>query len=131
MKRFAFNLKTALGLLFVLFILGSCEQEPKSWQLLNSIQLDDVHPIGLAHTPDGLWLSDGDHNRLVRIDSQGNIVQRIDSLERPMHIWADGYELLIPLYGNDQVLRWKEEIVKSIAFSDSLDAPAGVYRKGT
>ncbi|MFC7356658.1 NHL repeat-containing protein [Jejudonia soesokkakensis] len=111
-------------------MLFSCKEEPKSWQHSKTILVEGVNPIGIAHTPNGIWLSDGDHNRVVRIDENGNVEESIDSLDRPMHISSDGYEISIPQYGNDVILRWKENIVKEMAIEDSLDAPAGIWRTG-
>ncbi len=121
--------KSILAALTVL-IFFSCKEHPKSWQLSQMLEIEGVNSIGITHRSDGIWLSDGDHHRVVRIDENGEITETIDSLDRPMHIATNGDELLIPQYGNDEVLRWKENVVKIIAISDSLDAPAGVWRDG-
>ena len=121
---------------YILFILAavslsSCQEKDKNWQLTERVELDGVNPIGIASSPDGIWLSDGDHNRVVRINKEGAVVQSLDELARPMHISDNGWELLIPEYGNDQVLRGKENVVKVVAVSDSLDAPAAAWTHGT
>lgn len=106
----------------------SCTQttKNKSWQHLKTINLDGINPIGIASTNDGLWLSDGDHNRLVLIDKEGAIVKTIDSLERPMHITSTERELLVPQYGNDQIAIIEGNNHKNLILNDSLDAPAGI-----
>ena len=115
------------------FTLFSCKQEekPKSWQLSQTIITEGVNPIGIAHSAEGIWLSDGDHNRVVLIDENGKVRKTIDSLDRPMHISSENSEVVIPQYGNDQIMRWKEDVVNIMAIEDSLDAPAGVWRRGT
>jgi hypothetical protein len=123
-------MKNSLVLLLVAFILFSCEEAPKSWQHSKTITVEGVNPIGITHTPDGIWLSDGDHNRVVKIDDKGNIKQSIDSLDRPMHISSDGNEIAIPQYGNDVILRWKENVGTEMIIKDSLDAPAGIWTTG-
>ena len=107
------------------------EEKPKSWQLNHTITTQGVNPIGIAHSPEGIWLSDGDHNRVVLIDENGKVRRSIDSLDRPMHISSENNEVVIPQYGNDEIIRWKENVVKIMAIEDSLDAPAGVWRTGT
>ncbi len=103
------------------------------WVHVENIKLDGVNPIGIAQGENGLWLSDGDHNRVVLIDAQGSLIKSVDSLDRPMHIDHSNNLLYIPQYGNDWVIEYDytfEEfplpvILRSV---DSLDAPAGVSR---
>ena len=114
-----------LGLLFVV----SCkekEQLPKEWVFAKTIQLDGVNPIGITELNGKLWLSDGDHNRLVQIDAEGKIEQTVDSLERPMHIDANGETIFIPQYGADNIATLKTGVLGALTLKDSLDAPAGV-----
>lgn len=118
--------------IIVLFVgLGflSCKEEQKemSWQHTKVIALDGVHPIGIAQGKTGLWLSDGDKNRVVLINQEGSIEQTIDSLDRPMHIDATGDVLMIPQYGNDEVIIIEDNGSQfPVRIKDSLDAPAGV-----
>jgi DNA-binding beta-propeller fold protein YncE len=101
-----------------------------AWRLFRSVQLDSVNPIGLAFTDEGLWLSDGDRNRLVLIDGEGNKVRTIDSLDRPMHIESLENVLYVPLYGDDVIARIAKKAVLAMPLADSLDAPAGVSAYG-
>lgn len=124
------NIYTALA--FVLLL--SCaekEEVAKNWQLTKAISITGVNAIGMAVTSEGIWLSDGDHNRLVLIDAEGKTIRTIDSLDRPMHIDGDDTYLYIPQYGNDEVMQYyysdPNHILPEILFpSDSLDAPAGI-----
>lgn len=125
-------MKNIYNLVFLAFIAASCTtgEKEQTWQLSETIELEGINPIGIASSSDGIWLSDGDHNRVVLIDEQGKTLKTIDSLERPMHIATVGDEIIIPQYGNDEVVRFRENIKTVITTQDSLDAPAGVDVRG-
>ncbi|MEP0264902.1 NHL repeat-containing protein [Dokdonia sp.] len=106
------------------------EELPKSWQLSKTIDIDGINPIGMTITDDGLWLSDGDHNRLVLIDREGKTQRTIDSLERPMHIASEGKTLFVPQYGNDEIAVIGDPSMQILPLTDSLDAPAGISSYG-
>lgn len=122
---------------FVIVILASavflsCKEVSKEmeWQHSNTITLDGVRPIGIAQSNTGLWLSDGDKNRVVLINQEGDIERVVDSLDRPMHIDAAGDVLMIPQYGNDEVIMINNGAQTPVRIKGSLDAPAGVSFKG-
>ena len=112
--------------LLLAMVFSSCETKPKEWAFKEVIKLNGVNPIGLANANGELWLSDGDHNRLVHIDKKGNILKTIDSLDRPMHIDASGDVLFIPQYGNDKIETYDKKGRFELQIKDSLDAPAGI-----
>ncbi|MFC4635975.1 NHL repeat-containing protein [Dokdonia ponticola] len=114
--------------LALVFLLSCAEKEEvaKNWQLTKAIPITGVNAIGMAVTSEGIWLSDGDHNRLVLIDDEGKTIRTIDSLDRPMHIGNEGDVLLVPQYGNDEVSIFDQGQKKALVLTDSLDAPAGV-----
>jgi len=115
-------------IIILIAMFGSCggSKEETSWQLVRSIPLDSINPIGLTFTQEGLWLSDGDRNRLVLVDNDGKIIRKIDSLERPMHISSMGNTIYVPLYGNDLIARITGQAILTMPLKDSLDAPAGI-----
>lgn len=115
-----------------LLILVACGEEPKQeeWTLQETLVLEKVNPIGLAASDEGIWLSDGDRNRLVLLDEKGRVIRAVDSLDRPMHIDAQGKELFIPTYGNDRINLLKDGNLSNFVLKDSLDAPAGVAVSG-
>tara|TARA_Y100000815_G_scaffold275787_1_gene317648 strand:+ start:8681 stop:9451 length:771 start_codon:yes stop_codon:yes gene_type:complete len=109
-------------------LLTSCTKE-RTWQLESSKKIEGVNAIGLAADGDDLWLSDGDHNRLVKISTAGEILETIDSLERPMHISISEKGVFVPEYGKDTIEIFKEDQRDFVKLTDSLDAPAGVWVK--
>ncbi|MEM9000155.1 MAG: hypothetical protein AAGB24_07805 [Bacteroidota bacterium] len=119
--------------IFVLFIglAGlSCQQNEtqREWVYHKSIHLAGINPIGIASRDGELWLSDGDHNRLVQIDIAGHILKTIDSLDRPMHIDADEENLYIPEYGIDSIVSFHlpdHSLFRKSVFAN-LDAPAAI-----
>ena len=117
----------AIGYIMMsIILLTSCKEEtPKKWVLSKEIKIEGVNPIGITIQKNKIWLSDGDHNRLVQIDDEGTILDTINGLERPMHIDATDTQLFVPEYGSD-FIRIVENNTKSILqIPDSLDAPAG------
>lgn len=125
---------TVLVLGFVL--LGSCKKDiPKEWVYQKTIPLDGVNPIGIAAIDGTIWLSDGDHNRIVKVYKDGIVEVVIDSLDRPMHIDSHYNLVYVPQYGNDKVELFypKDNLVdadrfkrEEVAINDSLDAPSSV-----
>jgi len=117
--------------LLLALVFSSCETKPKEWAFKEVIKLNGVNPIGLANANGDLWLSDGDHNRLVQIDKKGHILKTIDSLDRPMHIDFSEGILFVPQYGNDEIFNYNpSDPLSQLPIlkypKDSLDAPASV-----
>ncbi|NNK10395.1 MAG: hypothetical protein HKP08_03540 [Flavobacteriaceae bacterium] len=115
------------------FILGAClgvDDSKRQWTFESSLQLDGVNPIGITETEGAIWLSDGDHNRLVSLDMAGNITEEIDEMDRPMHLSSEEGILYVPQYGNDEIIKIDKDRVTALLLGDSLDAPAAVDVKG-
>lgn len=131
-RRERYTMKTIYTGVLLAVLLISCTQEPKimDWQLAKTVELDGINPIGIAQDTDGIWLSDGDHHRIVQIKDNGEVLQSVDSLDRPMHIAAQGGKVFIPQYGNDQILIRDIHTAIPLVVGDSLDAPAGVAVDG-
>jgi hypothetical protein len=109
-----------------LFMLASCQDQPQQWVYIETIRLDDVAPIGMIAVGDNFWISDVEHDRLVKIDRDGNILQEINGLIRPMHIGQSDKNIYIPQFGGDNVVIWDGTNLDPVIFSDSLDSPGGV-----
>ncbi len=111
--------------LATLFFFSCKDEMPKEWVLNQQLKIEGVNPIGITEFNNAIWLSDGDHNRLVRIDASGKIVETIDGFERPMHIDSDDTQIYVPEYGSDAVINVKGTERTMLQITDSLDAPAG------
>lgn len=122
-----------ISILVLVFILSGCsekESAQKQWTYSRTVVLNGVNPIGITQMGEELWLSDGDHNRVVAIQDDGAIRKTIDSLERPMHLSSDQQTLFIPQYGNDQIESVENGQRKVMVIRDSLDAPAAIDVSG-
>tara|TARA_R110002126_G_scaffold132750_3_gene276742 strand:- start:280 stop:1113 length:834 start_codon:yes stop_codon:yes gene_type:complete len=122
-------MRKSICVLIVLVFAFACKEKapvPKEWVLSRTLQTDGVNPIGLTQVNGAIWLSDGDHNRLVKIDTDGKITETVDSLDRPMHIDAIKETIFIPQYGKDVIETVDKKGRFIMQVSESLDAPAGV-----
>ncbi|MBF4986401.1 hypothetical protein FNJ87_19530, partial [Nonlabens mediterrranea] len=67
----------------------SCKEKniaSQEWHFEKNIPLDGINPIGIAMDGNDIFLSDGDHNRVVKINEDGNMLFEMPGFERPMHI---------------------------------------------
>ncbi len=127
-------MKNLYILILAAFVITSCKEKETAtqvqWVHTKTIALEGIHPIGIALGENALWLSDGDHKRVVQVDYEGKFLKSIDSLDRPMHIASENKALYIPQYGSDEILRVVSSAKSPVTLTDSLDAPAGVSVRG-
>lgn len=114
----------------------------QDWQFEKVIDLDGINPIGIAMDGNDIFLSDGDHNRIVKVAEDGSILFEMEGFERPMHIdfgEAD-FEitdkvttsllkeraLFVPEYGRDSIAVIRDHKRDYLVLQDSLDAPAAI-----
>lgn len=113
--------------LLCLLILSNCSQPVHyEWKYEKTIALDSISPVGLIISANGFWISDSDHNRLVKTDFEGNVLEIIDGLERPMHLAFFENTLYIPEYSSDTIRTWKDGKMSFIPLPEAPDAPAGI-----
>lgn len=139
------KMRVFISLIAAAAVMVSCKEKPavpQEWQFEKNIALDGVNPIGIAMDGNDIYLSDGDHNRVVQVSEDGTIRSQIDSLERPMHIafGAASFEitdktttsmlkeraLFVPEYGRDSIAVLRDNKVDYLVLKDSLDAPAAI-----
>ncbi len=121
------NIKNIIGLLCLSLFAFSCAVDKgPQWVQTETIELDSIKPIGITEMNAFLWLTDGDNNQLVQMDSTGKVVRIHENFDRPMHLSNDGENLLIPEYGKDRITIMERDARDSVSMVDSLDAPAGV-----
>ena len=118
--------KIILAILWVgtILLLG-CPHSSK-WTYQNKFFLTDISPIGIAADGDFLWLSDVAGNQLIKIDTEGNILQEHKSVQRPMHIAIFQSKLYVPEFEKDTISIIDDEGRQSLQLGNSLDAPAAV-----
>lgn len=123
----------------------SCKEKniaPQEWHFEKNIPLDGINPIGIAMDGNDIFLSDGDHNRVVKINEDGNILSEMPGFERPMHIEFGEADfeitdkvttsllkeraLFIPEYGRDSIAVMRDNKLDYLVLQDSLDAPAAI-----
>ncbi|OUS15760.1 hypothetical protein A9Q93_06320 [Nonlabens dokdonensis] len=138
MKKFLYLIPIVIGII-------SCEEKetmPQEWQFEKVVELDGVNPIGVALDGNDIFLSDGDHNRIVKVDLDGEILFSMENFERPMHIDFGEADmeitdkistsilkeraLFIPEYGRDSIAIMRDNKRDYLIINDSLDAPAGI-----
>ncbi len=119
-----------------LMLLGCKENQEQSvtqdvapeWEFSRIITVERVNPIGITTYDNTFILSDGDHNRIVYVDSIGAILREIHGFDRPMHIEYGAFDdqkyLLIPEYGKDSVAQMYGKQKTYLTVSVSMDAPA-------
>lgn len=123
-------MKKALYIIVFLAVLSACSSEPKQWVKAETLALEGITPIGLSVLNDKIWVSDGDHNRLIAISKSGKIMETLEDFERPMHISSDSEAVYIPEYGSDSIIKLQDGKRSTLPIKDSLDAPAGVDVRG-
>lgn len=110
--------------------LFSCS--PTQWQVEKEVLLEGISPIGIAEADDGnLWISDGDHNRLVLVDEQGKVLEEKSDIERPMHICRVDEKIYVPSYGADKIYVYGLTGKSALNISEKLDAPAAYHKDGS
>jgi len=113
--------------LFLIYSISSCNNDTKEWSYVKTIDLGSTTPIGLTALEGHLWVSDGDNNQLVHLDSEGKVLFKEEGFERPMHIASDGKSIYVPEYGKDQITIFNGKERSQLNLVDSLDAPAGIH----
>lgn len=102
------------------------------WNWEKDIKIDDFSPTGIVSTGENeFWVSDTDHNKLLKINEAGDVLHQIEELERPMHIAIDQNKIYVPEYGSDSILIINNgKIVSNLSIPELPDAPASVDVKG-
>ncbi|SCX88311.1 hypothetical protein SAMN05192588_0084 [Nonlabens sp. Hel1_33_55] len=129
----------------IFFGMVSCNEnddQPKEWLFEKVVALDGINPIGIAADGNDIFLSDGDHNRVLKVNSDGDIMFEMDGFDRPMHIdfgkadmqitdkmktsMLKERALFVPEYGRDSIAVMRDNKMDYLILNDSLDAPAGI-----
>lgn len=138
MKKFLYLIPIVIGII-------SCEEKetvPQEWQFEKVVTLEGINPIGIALNGNDIFLSDGDHNRIVKVGMDGQVIFEMTDFERPMHIDFGETDmeitdkvttsilkeraLFVPEYGRDSIAVMRDNKLDYLVIKDSLDAPAGI-----
>lgn len=118
-------MKSQIIVLSIVLFLSACSTS-NNWKEAKVINLGTTTPIGLTYFNELIWIADGDNNRLISIDKEGEVKDVLENFDRPMHIDSDKEMLYIPEYGSDKITQLKSNNRSILSIKDSLDAPAGI-----
>ncbi|PRP67184.1 NHL repeat-containing protein [Nonlabens agnitus] len=138
-------MKNLIYIIPILFGMISCNEQvkqPKEWQFEKTIALDGINPIGITADGNDIFLSDGDHNRVLKVNTDGEILFEMEGFDRPMHLdfgkadlqitdkmttsMLQERALFVPEYGRDSIAVMRDNKMDYLVINDSLDAPAGI-----
>ena len=116
-----------IQVVFLLSLMSSCEQPEKQWQFERKIMLpEEARPLALAKDGDAIWFSDPDYFRLYKIDRDGELLDSITGIQRPMNIHTDNGTLFIPEFLTDTIWQYRDDKRWPLKLSKRPQAPAGV-----
>ncbi len=115
--------------LWLCLLLGACRAEPV-WQFDRLLPLGEVSPVGIAALGPDLMVSDPANNQVLRLDTDGKVLERFEGLERPMHIFAEGEKLYVPEYLTDSIRVLVGGQWQALPLGDAPNAPASVAVQG-
>ena len=118
------SLSRMVGLLGIAF-LSSC-QFSEEWVLEKAISLENVKPIGLVGSNQNLWISDVAHNRIVKTDLEGKVIEEYLDIERPMHIALHQSRIYVPEYTTDTIKVIADGKTEVLPLDEKPDAPGGI-----
>jgi DNA-binding beta-propeller fold protein YncE len=81
-------------------------------------------------TRDDIWFSDPENFRLLKIDIDGNVLDSITGIKRPMNIDFDNGKLYIPEFLTDTIWIYENGDKKPLDLRAKPKAPAGLVVKG-
>jgi len=115
--------------LFILLLCGfllSCQSE-RNWSFSQNIVLpESMRPVGIVMSGENFWISDPDNDKIIRIKENGDVLEEINDVHRPMHIDLSGKKLFIPNFYNDVISVYQDGDVTFLPVDATFDAPASV-----
>ncbi len=124
--------KLLMVLVFSLSLIACKEKEgDKKWTFKGKIELPEkVRPLALAKTGDKFWFSDPEHFRLLKIDTNGKVLDSIVGIKRPMNIDFNKGKLYVPEFLTDSIWVFEDGKKSSLSLNAKPQAPAGLNVNG-
>lgn len=138
LNRLAMNrdiMNRAIVFFITITFLTSCNESKKTkseskkgqWEFKQTVKLtEEVRPLSIAIEGSEIWLSDPGQNRVLKINRQGELLDSIIDLQRPMNIDLIGGKLYVPEYLSDRILIITESSKDSLSLINQLNAPASI-----
>lgn len=115
---------------FVSVLFFSCKEEKKEWIFDKKIELpENSRPLALAKTGGEFWFSDPEHFRLLKIDTNGVVIDSIVGIKRPMNIHSDEGILYVPEFLTDTIWQFENGNKSFLSVKANPQAPAGIFVK--
>ena len=112
---------------FLVLVISSCKKVKKQWHFERKIKLPiESRPLALAKDGETIWFSDPDHFRLYKIALNGQVLDSITGIQRPMNIHFDKGALYIPEFLTDTIWQYKKGNSRPLKINKRPQAPAGV-----
>jgi len=115
--------------LWLFLLLAGCRSSA-DWRFETLFPIEDASPVGIAMLDGDLMVSDVENNRVLRIDSSGQVLERFDGFQRPMHLFAEGGRLFVPEYLTDTIKVLQNGRQEVLPLRDTVNAPAAVATEG-
>lgn len=120
---------------FLLVVLVNCKdpgkKERQEWVFERKIELPKKsRPLALVKTGDNIWFSDPENFRLLKIDVNGNVLDSLVGIKRPMNIDLDNDILYVPEFLTDTIWIYANGDKKALELNAKPKAPAGLAVKG-
>lgn len=116
---------TGVLLCFLPLSIWTCHRADH-WRFERSFSLGTIQPVGIAYDQGRLWISDPASDRVVEIDTTGNLKASYEGFARPMHLAAFDSAIYVPEFLIDSISVIQEGAAARYPFFAPLNAPAGL-----
>jgi hypothetical protein len=91
-----------------------------------------ISPISLAYDGANMWATDYGAGNLLKLDSEGNVLQTVQIGVEPQSLIFDGTNLWVAVHGENslKVVRPSSGLVLSVLTGNGLNGPAGIAFDG-
>jgi len=119
------TVKIIIMMMLGILLFAGCSTN-REYRFVREINLNGIKPLSIAVAEDGIWISDSENNRVVKVDDNGKIINEFDGFRRPMQIGLANGKLYIPEYLTDSIKVIIDDKVIPFNLGIKPDAPAGI-----